>query len=418
MIHILILLSLLATTDALRGEVASPATGDSFAPRIVADGKGVILSWIEQDAAVEPAASPKKTPRALAVFHICMSRFVDGAWSAVAKIASGSDIFANWADTPSVTRASDGSLLATWLRSGALGGYVYDIIVSRSIDDGRIWTQLGPLHADGKPAEHGFVSADTLSGVTAFCWLDGRAMLPSGAHDDAHDHGVGNDMTLRAARIAPTSQRPSPPSEILDERTCECCPTDLAIAKNGPIIAYRDCGEDGTRDISLVRWLGEGWSQPQPIGNDKWIINGCPVNGPSISASGDEVVVAWWTGATEEGAVRAVRSHDGGATFTATIDIDIDGSLGRVESILLPSGDTLIMWHDTRGDDAALVLRRLHADGTLGSVHTITDVSVGRLSGFPRAALHATDLWLTCTTAGNAATRSVKVFRIPLDTLR
>ncbi len=424
MIHALILVSLFATQNALRGEVSSPAKGDSFASRIVADGDGVILSWIEQEATVVPATNTAdatntaKTPRAPVVFHVCMSRFVDGAWSAVAKIASGSDIFANWADTPTVIRANDGSLLATWLHSGTLGGYVYDVNVSRSIDDGRTWTPLGPLHADGKPAEHGFVSADTRNGVTAFCWLDGRAMTPSDAHADAHDHGAGGDMTLRAARIAPTPQRPSPPSEILDERTCECCPTDLAIAKNGPIIVYRDRGDDGTRDISLVRWLGEGWSQPRAIGNDKWMMNGCPVNGPSISASNDDVVVAWWTGATEEGAVRVVRSHDGGATFAATIDIDVDGSLGRVESMLLPSGDALILWHDTRGDDAALVLRRLHADGTLGSIHTIAAVSEGRSSGFPRAAVQGSDLWLTCTTAGTAATRSVKVFRIALDTLR
>ena len=421
--HALLLLSLLAPpalrapAEETRVALTSPAIGDTFAPRVVADGESVMLSWIEQEAATAPApASSDAQP----LFHLCMSRFAQGAWSPVTKIASSTEMFANWADTPTLLRASDGSLLATWLQRGALGGYVYDVMVSRSADDGKTWTKVGPLHDDGKPAEHGFVSAETHNGTTAFCWLDGRAMpAPDADSHDTHDHEEGHgDMSLRASRVAPTAARSSPPSEILDERTCECCPTDLAIASKGPIVVYRDRGDDGTRDISLVRWLGEGWSQPQPIGSDGWMMNGCPVNGPSISASENDVVVAWWTGATEHSAVRAARSKDGAATFGATIEIDADGSFGRVESLLLPSGDALILWHDKRRDGAALVARRLHADGSLGPIHTIDTVADSRSSGFPRAALQATDLWLTCTASGVGASRSVKVFRLPVDSLR
>jgi len=396
------------TTATPTDDVTSPAKGESFAPRIIADGDGVILSWIEQESA--------KDADGATVSRVCMSRFMQGAWSPVGVIASGKNLFANWADTPTVVRASDGSLLATWLRS-ALGGSVYDTVVSRSIDDGKTWVLVGALHDDGKPAEHGFVSAATKNGATAFCWLDGRAMMPPDAHGGGHDHGSG-DMSLRAARTLPTTERPSPPSEILDERTCECCPTDLAIGAKGAIVVYRDREENGTRDIKLVRWLGEGWSQPQPIGSDGWKINGCPVNGPSISASGNDVVVAWWTGVTAEGAVRAVRSRDGGATFGQTSEVDADGSFGRVESVLLPSGDAFIIWQDVQGDDAAVVLRRLAADGTLGVVHTLAQVAADRSSGFPRAEIQGTNLWLACTVESKDSRRSVKVIRLPVDSLK
>ena len=414
-------------------EITSPASGDSFAPRIVADGDGLILSWIEAIApssasdvpatkasASAPASTPSSAPAAVPAktHRLCLARFSAGAWSAVSVIASGNDLFANWADTPTVVRSTDGSLLVTWLRQGAAGGYVYDAVVSRSDDDGASWKLLGPLHDDAKAAEHGFVSADSANGTTAFCWLDGRAMATSDAHADDHDHGGGGDMTLRAARVAPNSARVSPPSEILDERTCECCPTDLAIGKNGPIIVYRDRREDGTRDISLVRWLGEGWSQPQSIGNDRWMLNGCPVNGPSISAAQNAVIVAWWTGEPDEGAVRAVRSTDGGATFSPVIDIDTDGSIGRVETLLLPSGDAIILWYDLVGKDGIIAMKRLAPDGTLGALHTLAKVSVERSSGFPRAALVGSDVWFTCTARGNGSIRSVKVFCVPVESVR
>lgn len=389
--------------------VPSPAKGVSFAPRIIDDGDGVILSWIER--AAPPAVSGGEDS-----VRVCMSRFANGAWSTPAEIASGKNIFANWADTPSVLRASDGSLLATWLQSGALGGSVYDVVVSRSPDEGRTWTALGALHDDAKAREHGFVSAETRAGATAICWLDGRAMTPPDPAAGGHDHG-GGDMSLRAARIAPTKERPAPASEILDERTCECCPTDLAIGTHGPIIVYRDRAADETRDIALVRWLGEGWSQPQRIGSDDWKINGCPVNGPSISANGDSVVVAWWTGGTENGVVRAVRSRDGGVTFGAPIEIDADGSFGRVETVLLPSGNALIIYHDVQGDDAAIVTRRLSVDGTVGALHTLTRIAADRSSGFPRAIVHGADLWLACTVEGDGSRRTVTVLRCPLATL-
>ena len=197
----------------------------------------------------------------------------------------------------------------------------------------------------------------------------------------------------------------------------------LAIGSNGPIVVYRDRREDGTRDISLVRWLGEGWSQPQAIGSDGWKLEGCPVNGPSISANGNDVVVAWWTGALAQGglvkgAVRAARSRDGGATFAATVELDSNGSVGRVETLLLPSGDALILWIDARRSDGIVVLRRMHADGSLGELHTVAEVTADRSSGFPRATVQGTDLWLAITAVGGEKSRSVKVIQLPIDSLR
>ncbi len=389
-------------------EVLCPARGDSFAPRLMVDGSALLLSWIE---AIPPVAPSAKTTH-----RVCMSRCTDGAWSDVAVIASGENLFANWADTPTVVRATDGRLLATWLRKSAESTYAYDAVVSESKDDGKTWETLGSIHSDEKPAEHGFVSGSSLHELTAYCWLDGRAMELPDESAGGHGHG-GGDMMLRATRVAPRADRVSPPSEILDDRVCECCPTDLAIGHFGPIIVYRDRGEDGTRDIAVVRWLGEGWSVPKLVSRDGWMLEGCPVNGPSISANGNDVFVAWWTGEPEHGAVRAARSKDGARSFSEAFDLDTDGSLGRVETLLLPNRDALVFWYDLDGANAKLVGKWLATSGSIGAAHTIARVSADRSSGFPRAVLQDNDVWLTCTAVDANKSRSVKLYRAPIAAL-
>lgn len=395
--------------ESIAVELPCPARGDSFAPRLLVDGDVLVLSWIEAEGPRSPSMPP--------LHRVCMSRYADNAWSEVSTIASGENLFANWADTPTIVRATDGRLLATWLRKSAASTYAYDIVTSQSKDDGQTWETLGPLHDDAKFAEHGFVSAQSTKELSAFCWLDGRAMELPDESAGGHGHG-GGDMTLRAARTTPTNDRAAPPSEILDERVCECCPTDLAIGARGPIIVYRDRGEDGTRDIAIVRWLGEGWSLPQPVARDGWMLEGCPVNGPSISANGDDLVVAWWTGEPTNGAVRAARSNDHGASFGKPIDLDTNGSLGRVETLLLPTGDALIFWYDRdAGAGASLVCKRLSLAGTLGALQKVTSVAADRSSGFPRAVVRGTDAYLATTEVGADKSRRVRLHRVSLAAL-
>jgi len=78
-----------------------------------------------------------------------------------------------------------------------------------------------------------------------------------------------------------------------------------------------------------------------------------------------------------------VRSTDGGATFSPVIDIDTDGSIGRVETLLLPSGDAIILWYDLVGKDGIIAMKRLAPDGTLGALQTLAKISVERSSGSP-----------------------------------
>ena len=90
----------------------------------------------------------------------------------------------------------------------------------------------------------------------------------------------------------------------------------------GPVAAYRDRSEAEIRDIAVRRLVGGEWSEPVHVGEDNWEIRGCPVNGPALAARGEDVAIAWFTGAGGTAKVSVAFSADG---HTATL-IDSDST--------------------------------------------------------------------------------------------
>ncbi|HXG56368.1 MAG TPA: sialidase family protein, partial [Vicinamibacterales bacterium] len=296
--------------------VTTPAERDSAQPQLSVSNRGVLLSWIE-----------KKGPTSFLRF----SERTKAGWSVARTAASGPDWFVNWADVPSVVRLGDGTLVAHWLQKSGPGTYAYDVRLSRSSDDGKTWSPSFLPHSDGTKTEHGFASMFQMPGAhLGLVWLDGRAM--TGGHDE---HG-GGDMSLRFGAFSRDWKQAA--ETALDLRVCECCPTAVAVTADGPIVAYRDRTADEVRDIYVSRLEKGKWTTGVPVHKDDWRINACPVNGPSLSARGRDVAIAWFTAKGDQPKSFAAFSTDAGRTFGPPIRLDDDASLGRVDAELLPDG--------------------------------------------------------------------------------
>jgi len=387
------LVACLLASSAAAQPADPPAGPGSMAHRPVADGAGALLTWLE------PTADG-------GAWALRCSRFNGEAWSDPATIRTGDDFFANWADLPAAHRAPDGSIVASWLQKSGPGTYAYDIILARSVD-GEAWALLGAAHDDGTQTEHGFVSmVDDPNGVRLF-WLDGRNMTGGhggGAPSSMGGHGGAGDMTIRTGVL--TAGGEVAQSIMLDPRTCECCATDGAMTSSGPVVVYRDRSETEIRDIAIVRADGDSWTPPAPVATDNWRMPACPVNGPAIDADGRDVVVAWYTGA-RGGMVQCAFSENAGADFRAPLRVAMRGDdgapLGRVDVVLLSSGDAVVTWLGAGGE---VLARRAKPNGWQGPVRTLATTASSRAAGFPKLVpIDGERLLLTWTDVDGDATR-------------
>ena len=364
-------------------QLDSPAGAQSAQPQLSSSDRGLILSWVERDGTTAVLKFADKT---------------ESGWSPPRTVASGSDWFVNWADVPSVVRLAGGDLAAHWLQKSGPDPYAYDVRVAYSKDDGRTWSRAITPHTDGTKTEHGFASLFQMAGAgLGLVWLDGRAMGAA-----SHGHAAGA-MSLRSAAFGRDWRQTAESS--IDPRVCECCPTAAAVTSEGPIVAFRNRGEDEVRDIYTSRLENGSWSEPRPIHADGWKIAACPVNGPALSARGREVAIAWFTAEADRPRALVAFSQDAGRTFGSPIRLDDGAPLGRTDVDLLPDGSAMASWIEVVDRRSELRLRRVDRSGAKSPAVTVAALAGGRASGYPRVAAHAGGVVVAWTDAAGAGSR-------------
>lgn len=326
-----------------------PSGKPAFGPRLSDNGsESVILSWMEPNDETS---------------ELRFSRFSIDDWEPATLAASDPDMFINWADLPSVTAHGD-TLLAQWLSYVAEATYAYQVLIAFSNNGGASWGSAQSPHTDGTPTEHGFVSSYLSSAGIGLVWLDGRETPDAG-------------MTLRTASVA---EGEAPADEaLLDDLVCDCCQTDSAETSDGPIVVYRDRTTDEVRDIYVSRQINGQWQPGVAVSNDGWVISGCPVNGPVVSADGGQVIVAWFTAANDQPIVKAAVSTNAGKTFSAPVAIATKNVLGHVAVSLVKRNSAAVSWLEADDDGSYEInLRSMTFDGQLGKVSTIGRTAISR----------------------------------------
>ena len=246
---------------------------------------------------------------------------------------------------------------------------------------------------------------DMPGGGLGIVWLDGRN---SEFKDEDPASGT---MTMRFASFD-ANWKQTADLEI-DHRVCECCQTTAVTTADGVLTAFRDRDDQEVRDIAVSRFEGGRWTAPAIVNKDNWRIDACPVNGPSMSARGRNVAVAWFTVKDDQGLANVAFSSDAGRTWGAPIRVDDRGSLGRVDVELLDDGSALVSWVEYAEGASDFKVRRVEPSGTRSAAIGVAAVSGGRASGFPRMARNGNELilaWSGSATPEGDAAGSLQVF--------
>ena len=360
-----------------------PPDGAAQPDLVTAPDGTLLLSWIE----------PRGDGHALR-----FARHGNAGWSAPGTIAEGDDWFVNWADTPHLAVTADGALWAHWLRKSAAATYAYDVVLSRSGDDGVTWSAPRVVNQDGTPTEHGFVAMWPAGPSSlGIAWLDGRAT--AGGHGGHDGHGGGGMMTLRTARFDAAFARHE--ETRLDASACDCCQTAAAATRAGHVVAYRDRTRDEIRDIAVVRHDGVDWQPPRIVHADGWRMPACPVNGPALAARDDTVVVAWYTAAGGVPRVRVAASTDAGASFGAPVEADSgDAVQGRLAVALDADGHgAWVTWlrEDASGQSLRLARFEPGSRVLMPSIAAARVAGKGRGTGFPQLVVSGDRIHLVWT---------------------
>lgn len=359
-------------------EITSPAGAGAAEPFLFATKDSLLLSWLEPVAGTDRSA-------------LRFARYRNGKWSQPRTITDRNDLFVNWADFPSIIEDGKGVLFAHWLQKSGSDTYAYDVRMAISSDGGATWGHPFLLNRDGKKAEHGFATLAPLpGGGVGATWLDGRNMKAGGEHE--HEAG---DMTIRYATVDAAGNIAG--DVVLDERTCECCTTGMAMSSAGPVVVYRDRSPGEIRDNFYVRHDAKGWSAPRPLHADGWKIDGCPVNGSQIDAAGDRVAVASFTAAGDRQRASVLLSSDGGATFGKPVTVDDGKPAGRMDIVMLGRDAALVTWLEQTATGAEIRARRVTFDGKAGPSRKIADSAAARAAGFARIARIGKDVYFAWT---------------------
>ena len=341
----------------------------------------IFLSWIEND---------KDT-----ISHLKFSTLNGSEWSTPKTIANGKGWFVNWADFPSITSFGNANLSAHYLEKSADDTYAYDVKLIQSSNKGETWNEAFKAHSDTTKTEHGFVSKIALDDERYLSvWLDGR----QNAYAET-DSTVKAQMTLRSAVFNTKGELLR--EDLLDNRVCDCCQTDVAMTAEGPIVVYRDRSDDEMRDTYYVKQVNGVWTEPKPIHSDNWKIEGCPVNGPSIASKGNLVAVTWFTIADNNPKVKVAFSNDNGNTFEAPITVAAETIMGRLDIELLDDGSAILSSMDSKDGESVILLHHIKQDGTISESFTVSETANSRSSGFPRMVIKDDIIYLAWTSVGD-----------------
>ncbi len=350
--------------------------GDNNAqPNLVSSNGTLSLSWI----------SSKRENKASLHF----SQFKKGKWIKPQTIANGSDWFVNWADFPAHAINED-LIITSHLKKSASGTYTYDVILNLKKLSGEKIKENFLLNTDGVKAEHGFVSIIPNNNKGFFItWLDGRNTVEKKL--DGHH----KPMTIRFAEI--TNKGDVINESELDAAVCDCCQTSIGMTNNGPIIVYRDRSEKEVRDIYTIRNINGVWEEPNPLHNDGWIINGCPVNGPKVAVNSTNLAIAWFTVVNNNPLVNISFSKTNGDSFGTPFKLNDHDAIGRVDVAFLNNEEVIVSYMEVDDIGTYLRIKKVSVNGKVSKPITISKIDGGRNTGVPQLEVINNEIFIVWT---------------------
>ena len=226
-------------------------------------------------------------------------------------------------DQPSLAVAPDGAVYVLWTARVEDGDkHGTDVYLSVSNDRGLSFANEVKVNDDKGIGAHGMHSlAVATDGRVYAAWLDERNVHMPKPSTKAEGHHMESNRDLYVSYSTDGGRTFSANRKIASE-ACPCCKTALAVAADGTLYAgWRQVLPGNFRHIAVATSVdgGTGFSKPVIVSDDRWMLEGCPVSGPSLlvdRASGN-LKVAWYAaGEANAPGLYYSESSDKGRSFS------------------------------------------------------------------------------------------------------
>lgn len=200
-----------------------------------------------------------------------------------------------------------------------------DIVrMAQSTDGGRTFTPARFIHDPAFTGARGWESLTAgADGAVHAVWLDGRDADKKIAESAKQTGTVPKGQPPQAIYHGTISADGHIVESLIASDVCFCCKTAVAVDTRGVVYAaWRHVFPGSMRDIAFASSTNGG-RQFNPlvrVSEDKWELNGCPEDGPSIAVDESGTIHIAWATVVNEGEPRKAlfyaTSRDG-KTFSA-----------------------------------------------------------------------------------------------------
>ncbi len=314
------------------------------------------------------------------------------------------------------------AIVVVWTAKRAEGTV---LLTARSDDAGRSFGPSLLIPGTDAPGNRGWeaVGVDP-AGKVHVVWLDHRRLAADSKVESTHRHGATTEPAGDSAGMAQFSDLYV---ATLDDQTapmpltagvCYCCKTAIAAGSGGTMhLAWRHVYPGNLRDIAFATLRGAGVQNDGPVrvSEDRWMLQGCPDDGPAMDVEeSGRVHIVWPTVVTEQGAPQKVLFHASSAdghTFTSRTRLPVEGQANHPQIAVTRDGTLLLAWDEVQGAARRIVVAGADAGERSASPVFQRDRSIGDRSGvYPAIAVTPTTS-IVAWTSGSPAESTIQVIR-------
>ena len=276
-------------------------------------------------------------------------------------------------DQPSVVVGRNGSVYVVWTtRVESDGKKGTDLYLSVSSDLGQTFEPPVKINDDKVPAAHGMHSLGIAhDGRIYVSWLDERNVAAPKPSKKADGHHMESNRELFIADSTDGGRTFSRNRKIASD-ACPCCKSALAITSDGTIyVSWRHVLPGNYRHIAVTTSSDAGatFAKPVIVSDDKWMLHGCPVSGPSLSVADNGMLKVLWYAAGEANApgLYFAESKDKGQSFSAR-QLLAQGGVRGTPVLTAGNGSDIAVWETPVEGGAETKVRTVGKDGPAMSV--------------------------------------------------